>query len=1006
MPDSTDPSRRDFLAAAGVGVISITALAQAQPLRAADDAALPIDHFVPEDKKLDPAWIAGLRARGERAWRDGEALARIGMPVGGIGCGQLYLRGDGTLTAWRIFNRPTGPQPPTEQGFALRIAHGGATVVKPLRSGGWQTVSFNGEHPLGTVRYADADTPVRVEMTAYSPFIPLDHEESGLPATVFEVKIDNTGPDAVRVALLGWLENAVGLNTASRIGLAGRRHTAVSTDRGRAIIAHRGEKVDLPAEAAPRPKMVVNDFEGADYGDWKTTGEAFGTGPAHGTLPNQQEVTGFLGKGLVNTYLGGDGPQGTLTSPPIKIERHYLNFLIGGGSHAGQTCMNLRVGGKVVRTGTGHDLEHLDWETWDIREYEGREAVIEIVDRSSDGWGHINVDQIEQDDMPKHGLLGPFDTVEDFGTLVLALDAPAAATVDTPPLQQPLVIGADTVFGLDERRVGATQTPATEIAPGASHTFTAVLAWHFPNTPHGQHYAERFPDAAAVAHHVLDNHAALSAATRLWHDTYYDSTLPYWLLERLHSTASYLATGTCQWWRNGRFWAWEGVACCEGTCTHVWNYAHASARLFPGIERIVRTMQDYGEGFDERTGLVGFRSNRSYAADGQCGTVLKAWREHQMSADDRFLKALWPRIRKSIEFLLGHDGNDDGLIEDAQPNTYDIDFWGPNTFVGALYLAALRAGEAMATEMGEADFAARLHKVAESGSALTVQRLFNGEYFIQDVDLKAHPKYQYGQGCLADQVFGQGWAHQVNLGYLYPADKVKSALRSIWRYNWAPSVAAQMKAHPPQRWFLKPDEPGLLLCTWPKSRHLGPNSVLYRDEVWTGIEYQVAGHMVWEDLLDEALVIVRTVHERYDKAPRNPFDEIECGDHYARAMASWGVFTALSGYAYHGPSGRLAFAPRLGSEHFKAAFTAAEGWGSYEQRRGAANLDATVSLAKGQLKLTRLTLDVPAGVGGATAKVGDNAVAATAEVRDGKLALTFAAPLTMVAGQTLTISAH
>src|SRR5262249_2854981 len=138
------------------------------------------------------------------------------------------------------------------------------------------------------------------------------------------------------------------------------------------------------------PDILIADFEGPDYGAWKTTGTAFGTGPARGTLPKQMPVTGFLGKGLVNSYLGGDASTGTLTSPPLKIERPYINFLIGGGKFPGKTCINLLVGGKVVRTATGPNdqpggSEHLDWHSWDVKELLGKEAVIEIVDRATGG---------------------------------------------------------------------------------------------------------------------------------------------------------------------------------------------------------------------------------------------------------------------------------------------------------------------------------------------------------------------------------------------------------------------------------------------------------------------------------------------------------------------------------------------------------------------------------------------------------------------------------------------
>ena len=217
----------------------------------------------------------------------------------------------------------------------------------------------------------------------------------------------------------------------------------------------------------------------------------------------------------------------------------------------------------------------------------------------------------------------------------------------------------------------------------------------------------------------------------------------------------------------------------------------------------------------------------------------------------------------------------------------------------------------MAREVGDADFAHLSHKIFEAGRDNSVKRLFNGEYYIQDVDLKKHPDWQYAKGCLADQMFGQGWAHQVALGYIYPKDTVHKSLEAIWKYCWAPDVTLQSQHHHPERWFASPGEAGLFTCTWPKSKHLGPKSTRYRNEVWTGIEYQVANHMAWEGMLTECLAICRAVHERYHPSKRNPFNEIECGDHYARSMASWGVVTSLAGFEYHGPNGHIGFAPRL-----------------------------------------------------------------------------------------------
>ncbi len=158
-----------------------------------------------------------------------------------------------------------------------------------------------------------------------------------------------------------------------------------------------------PDPSAANPDILIADFEGADYGGWTTTGSAFGSGPARGTLPGQMAVDGYEGSGLVNSFLGGDSATGTLRSPPFRIERRYIQFLIGGGMHPGQTCINLLLDGRVVRTATGSNdrpggSERLEPHQWDVAELHGSTVSLEIVDQATGGWGHINIDHIVQTD--------------------------------------------------------------------------------------------------------------------------------------------------------------------------------------------------------------------------------------------------------------------------------------------------------------------------------------------------------------------------------------------------------------------------------------------------------------------------------------------------------------------------------------------------------------------------------------------------------------------------------
>lgn len=992
-------------------------------------------HLIPKDKRLPANWSERLWDSGSRAWA-GNELHTVGMPVGGIGAGQIYLCGDGSLGLWEIFNEhhvpPHGLQSyvrrtipkPVEHGLAVYWEDENGQQVRRLDQSGFPDVTFKNEHPIGVVRYAGAG-PLEIELEGFSPFIPLNAEDSGLPVTLMVVTIKNTGNQDIAVGTASWIENIIG-RKAVAAGYGGARSNTVKAGDGVGRISLSAEGRNVPVAASGREPVVFADFEGKDFGDWKAEGRAFSDAPTTGTLPHQQEVSGFEGKGFAGSFHGGDDASGKLISPSFDISRRYINFQIGGGNNASKTGMRLIIDGQTVRTAAGRNSEELSWQSWEVSPYVGKIAHLEIHDNTTGGWGHTQVDHIEFSDDRRTGD-GPdrFEDFPDSGTMAWAVAEPLMAASEANGVFAELGVSdfeLSTEPNLDsydaaESKVSGIVTKTVTIPAGQSHTFTHVLTWHFPNTvgpsrEAGHYYAARFSDADAVLDYVFENRERLIAETRKWRDTYYDSTLPPWLLERVHMTSCCLATGTTMWWESGRFWAWEGVTCCAGTCTHVYNYVQTVARLFPELERNLREQQDLMPGVGlEPSGLVGFRHDGAYAADGQCGTVLKVYREHQMSADSEFLKRNWAATKKVLDYAIGQDGNADGILEGSQHNTYDVNFFGPNTFVGGLYLAALRAGEAMAIEMGEADYAKKLRAIFERGKEFSEEKLWNGEWFFQVVDLKEHPEHQYGPGCLSDQVFGQNWAHQLGLGYVYDPQKVRRALQSVWDYNWAPDLGPYNEAYPAQRVFAEAAEAGLFNCTWPESVHLD-NGVLYRDEVWSGVEYQVASHMVYEGMIDEALSICRAVHERYVPARRNPFNEIECSDFYSRAMASWGMLLALSGVQYHGPKGELAFAPVVQQENFRAVFNGAEGWGTFEQKLGDGGAGKwELSVKHGVLRLNRLS--VSGGVrGGATAANGAVLVVidekAVGEARisevDGKIAVQFPDGITIESGQVLTIS--
>jgi hypothetical protein len=422
---------------------------------------------------------------------------------------------------------------------------------------------------------------------------------------------------------------------------------------------------------------------------------------------------------------------------------------------------------------------------------------------------------------------------------------------------------------------------------------------------------------------------------------------------------------------------------------------------------------DYGIAFDPATGRIHFRAehNDIWAVDAQAGVVLRTYREHLVSADDSFLRSVWPRAKKALEFMIAKDEGRDGIIDGPQHNTLDTDWWGEITWLSGLYLAALLAGAKMAGEVGDRRFGEECLRIASKGRGLLVQRLFNGEYFVNKVDPNHLDTINSGTGCHIDQVFGQSWAFQVGLDRVLPERETKSALRALWRYNFTPDVGPYRKAHKPGRWYAMPGEAGLLMCTFPRSdwdyakaSGKGPDwAAGYFNECMNGFEYQVAWHMVAEGMLMEGLAVTRAVHDRYHPSRRNPWNEIECGDHYARSMASYGIFLALCGFDYHGPRGAITFAPKLRPEDFRAAFTTAEGWGSYRQQIASGRFTASLELKWGSLRLASLSVAPGAPSTSVKVKINGRTVKASC-VREGTMAaLTLESRQTLKAGDVLQV---
>lgn len=571
---------------------------------------------------------------------------------------------------------------------------------------------------------------------------------------------------------------------------------------------------------------------------------------------------------------------------------------------------------------------------------------------------------------------------------------------------------------------------SAKLGPGESKTFPFIIAWHFPQRENNwnseeevkgkilkNYYASNFKDAWDAATYTQKNLKRLEGETARFHKSLFDSTVPAPVLDAVSSQASILKTNTCFVTDDGHFWGFEGTSdhrgCCPLNCTHVWNYEQTLAHLFPSLERSVRKV-DFGFNTDEK-GYMAFRTliplglkrwQFKPAADGQMGTVVKLYREWQLSGDNEYLRELWPGAKRALEFAWHDwDKDQDGVMEGEQHNTYDIEYFGPNPMMGAIYLAALEAGARMAEAMGDTAAAEKYRTIAATGKEKLDKVCWNGEYYIQIFDKAKEVKYQLGDGCLSDQLLGQWMAHVNGLGHVLPEDHVRSAIHAVYKHNFKKTLTQHYN---PQRIYALGDEAGLLLCSWPRGNR-PPLPFVYSDEVWTGIEYQVAAHLIYDGFVEEGLDIVEGVRNRYDGQRRNPWNEVECGHQYARALASWSVLLALSGFRYSGPEDRIGFLPVIEEKKFQSFWSCDPGWGSYRQELGRRKIDAALEVQYG--RLTVKTLDVPktsamdeGDTVKVSAKIGERARTASGTVTGKHARIEFKTPVRLAAGQSLIVS--
>lgn len=554
----------------------------------------------------------------------------------------------------------------------------------------------------------------------------------------------------------------------------------------------------------------------------------------------------------------------------------------------------------------------------------------------------------------------------------------------------------------------ATLGAKVYLRPGEKKTVRFLMSWYFPNcenywnpergkekqTRWKNYYASLFGNAKECALYCLKEWDRLYRETKLFKDALYKSSLPAVVLDAVSANLSILKSATCMRLENGEFYAFEGCGpmegCCEGSCTHVWNYAYALPYLFPNLERSMRDLEyRYSQRED---GSVAFRlmlplGRERYdfraCVDGHMGGVVKVYREFKMCGDIKWLEGKWEAVKKSVEFAWAPtnedlwDADKDGVMEGRQHHTLDMELFGPSAWLQGFYLAALKAGAEIAELLGHRKEKEEYLDLFEKGRAWVEENLFNGEYYVQKIDLEDRSllerynagktldgedsvaaywneetgeiKYQIANGCSVDQVIGQWHANLSGLGTIFNRDRVRSALRSVYKYNFRRPIRNHFN---PARVYCMNSESGTVICAWPDSEKLPKIPLTYANEVFCGMEYQVACHMIQEGMVQEGFELVKAVRERFDGEYRNPWNEFECGSNYARSLSSYALLPGVSGFTCDMYKKSIGFAPKTDRNNFCCFFSTGTGWGLYRQRMG----EYEVELLYGTLELEQLCL--------------------------------------------------
>nr|MDO8088505.1 GH116 family glycosyl hydrolase [Candidatus Sigynarchaeum springense] len=524
------------------------------------------------------------------------------------------------------------------------------------------------------------------------------------------------------------------------------------------------------------------------------------------------------------------------------------------------------------------------------------------------------------------------------------------------------------------------------IKPGESKDITFILSWHFPN-----HYSQKgviighmydnwFHDAEAVNKFLIENKESLVSKTEAFSDALFDTSLPSNLAD---AWASQLTTiPKCTWWvKNGDFGVWEGLGCCGFHTTDItYQGSFNLLALFPDLQLRQMLM---GARFQREDGRIPhfFVPDLSHVDHGfdrvdmNQQFVMLVCRDYLWTGDTKYLKEAWPHVVRAMDNTQLLDGDGDGLPDhDTRRNTYDgWNFFGTPSYIASLWLGALRAAARMAYDIGDKANAAKWDALLAKAAPAFVDKLWNGEYFNLWIDQDRRDEM-----CMTDQLSGEWFTHLMGLGNSIPADRVKAALAAVFKHNF--SV-----------------ESGLINGSYPadKKRSFPAHYNGQAMAPWTGVEYAIGSMMIDHGMVNEGIAVVDTIHDRYMRAGRY-WNHVECGDHYYRAMCSWAVLLAATGFKLDVPKQAMRIAPRASGD-VHAPWFSSTAWGTFSWKGS----KLAIECKAGKHVLAELIIDrKPAS---SSASVAGKAVKIKVTSSEDGVHVVFEAPVELVAGASIVL---